>query len=454
MAKNLWKGKRGAQEDVHREEEETYPSAQADYVSVGETLRNRREERGEDLRYVAQILRIRYPYLKAIEDGHPDELPGPTYAVGFVRTYADHLDLPSEELVQRFKEEAANLQARADLHFPAPIPEGKIPSGAVLVIAVVLAAAVYGGWIYLSSQEQQVAEIVPQLPNRISEIIKGDSSAAAKSDAQDTSTGMSTGTPADQPQQGMTAAATPASPAPVEDKAAEDKAAIAAETPAAAPAGRDTATDSTAAAEPAKTPAPETAATPTESGGQSAVAAVQPEPRSEASIPAPPGGETGSAAAQASSTSSGTTPETDTTASAGVDSESTAEPTADADRAPPKTYGEENGNARIVIHAAADSWVEVRDSGTDELLLTRVLFKGDKYFVPDRTGLTLLTGNAGGLRIVVDGSDVPPIGPLGAVRRNVLLEPTPLLSGNAARRSDSGSIRTESQTSEGDFQAQ
>ncbi|MCG8546566.1 MAG: helix-turn-helix domain-containing protein, partial [Alphaproteobacteria bacterium] len=144
-----------------------------DLQTVGTTLRLHREARGEELRYVAQVLRIRYPYLKAIEDGLIDELPGPTYAVGFVRTYAEHLGLDTEKMVAQFKAEVEGLNARADLHFPAPLPEGKIPSGAILLVAVVLAAMVYGAWIYLSSKDEQVAEIVPQLPNRISEIIKG-----------------------------------------------------------------------------------------------------------------------------------------------------------------------------------------------------------------------------------------------------------------------------------------
>ncbi|MEM9682454.1 MAG: helix-turn-helix domain-containing protein, partial [Pseudomonadota bacterium] len=173
MAKNLWKSGRSARGDSRDGGGEPQEPVEAPYEMVGTTLRHKREERGEDLRYVAQILRIRYPYLKAIEDGKPDELPGPTYAVGFVRTYAEHLGLDTEKLVQQFKEEAAGLQAKADLHFPAPLPEGKIPSGAVLIVAVLLAAGVYGAWMYLSSRDQQVAEIVPELPNQISEIIQG-----------------------------------------------------------------------------------------------------------------------------------------------------------------------------------------------------------------------------------------------------------------------------------------
>src|SRR3546814_19265771 len=78
----------------------------------------------------------------------------------------------------------------------------------------------------------------------------------------------------------------------------------------------------------------------------------------------------------------------------------------------------ENENARIVIRAEADSWIEVRAPG-GEILLTRVLRAGDVYRVPDRAGLTLITGNAGGLAIAVAGKPVPRPGQVGAVRPNV-----------------------------------
>jgi len=91
-------------------------------------------------------------------------------------------------------------------------------------------------------------------------------------------------------------------------------------------------------------------------------------------------------------------------------------------------FGQKFGDVRTVIHVIADSWIEVHDAA-GILLISRVLHPGDIYRVPEQDGLTLKTGNAGGLQFLVDGSLAPSIGPLGSVRRNVLLDPYNLLGG-------------------------
>ena len=96
----------------------------------------------------------------------------------------------------------------------------------------------------------------------------------------------------------------------------------------------------------------------------------------------------------------------------------------------PKVYGRSNLDARVVITAIDDSWVQVQ--GPDnELLLTRILHAGDTYRVPDRPGLVMVTGNAGGLEIQVDDAPAPALGPLGVVIRNIALDPDRLLAGTA-----------------------
>ena len=90
-------------------------------------------------------------------------------------------------------------------------------------------------------------------------------------------------------------------------------------------------------------------------------------------------------------------------------------------------------STRIEIRAKADSWVQVRTAeGT--LLMTRILGQGTSYAVPPQEGLRLTTGNAGGLEILVDGVPVPPLGPFGAVRHDVALDPERLKAGTALAR--------------------
>ena len=86
-----------------------------------------------------------------------------------------------------------------------------------------------------------------------------------------------------------------------------------------------------------------------------------------------------------------------------------------------------------MLRAKEESWIQVRDETTDRVLLARLLRPGDVYRVPDRSGLNLWTGNAGGLEILVDGEMVPSIGDKGVVRRRVALEVEPLRSGAAVR---------------------
>jgi cytoskeleton protein RodZ len=85
----------------------------------------------------------------------------------------------------------------------------------------------------------------------------------------------------------------------------------------------------------------------------------------------------------------------------------------------------------IVVRAKMSSWIQIRDDAGNQPLMTRLMRAGDTYRAPDRPGLRLLTGNAGALEILVGGEEAPAIGPVGAVRRDVVLDPQRLLNGTA-----------------------
>jgi cytoskeleton protein RodZ len=145
-------------------EPESRPSR---WHTIGQLLRETREGQGSDLNRVATALRIRAPYLEAIEEGRYDSLPGAVYALGFVRTYAIHLGLDGEEAVRRFKLEAAGFDGQRDLTFPVPLGERSIPGATLVMAAVILVICGYGLFYYLTSSARPRPEHVPAVPSEL-----------------------------------------------------------------------------------------------------------------------------------------------------------------------------------------------------------------------------------------------------------------------------------------------
>lgn len=417
--------------------------------SVADTLIRARQQYGQDLRSIAQVLCIRYSYLDAIERANYENLPGPTYAVGFVRTYAEFLGLDGDAVVERFKNEVQGLDGQTKLHFPTPAPEGKMPGGAVFLVAALIFAGAYGVWFYLSNKGETIADLVSPVPERLQELVVEEPAEPA--------TGTSSATAASVPEP-----AVPEQAAVADAPAAEAPAAEPVPAPAAVePAAEATASESETLAAPAPTaPAP---ADPEPSVAESAAENTASTQTEVATLPSAPAEEATTASTPAQSELVITTPETQpapvitlqqpeapTVANAdgsadqqgaaglaGNDGQSAYTiPAAPANNQAssflvnqePQVYGGDNADARIVLRANQDAWVQVRDrEGT--LLLTRVLRVGDSYRVPNQDDLTMLTGNAGGLEILVDGTALAPLGPVGAVRRNIPLDPEQLLNG-------------------------
>ena len=159
--------KRGLQFLPQRGVTEVSPLGASIELGVGDILRLNRERRGLELQSVANQLRIRLAYLEAIEDGRYKDLPGSTYAVGFVRSYADYLELDGADIVRRFREEVARIHGRTRLIFPAITAEGTIPPAAILLLSIIGIGIGYGTWYYLSSTDQSDIATVQEVPDRL-----------------------------------------------------------------------------------------------------------------------------------------------------------------------------------------------------------------------------------------------------------------------------------------------
>jgi cytoskeleton protein RodZ len=280
---------------------------------AGAMLRQQREALGLDLTDVAATLRIKPAYLEALEAGRPDELPGAVYAIGFIRAYADHLGLSTGQMLRLFKQQSTLFAAKPALAFPIALGARSMPSGGMLLVALILAVCGYGGWFYVSTGDGPRPERVAQIPLELLPYREPSRTPPAVS------------RPAEEAQAAPRSQAVPSGGS---------------ERPAAAGA---------------------------------AMAAV---PAATDPAPSPPG--------------------------------------------------------EVVIRATADSWIQIRDA-RQSVLLTRVLKAGESCRAPARPGLSMRTGNAGGLEITVDGVPAPPIGGRGMVRRDVALDGRALLAGSAVR---------------------
>ena len=76
------------------------------FVSVGAYLSAVREHLGLSLGIVSEQTHIKQQYLEAIEAMKIDALPSKPFAIGFVKGFAEALELDPQPVVERFKQEA------------------------------------------------------------------------------------------------------------------------------------------------------------------------------------------------------------------------------------------------------------------------------------------------------------------------------------------------------------
>ncbi len=182
---------------------------------VGSELRAARQRLGWALPDVAAMLRIRLPYLEAIEDGRVADLPSSTYAIGFLRTYATALGLDADEMARRFRAEAGEVR-KPELAFPVPVPERGVPAGAVVLLGAVLVALAYGGWYKLSGEHRAAADAVTPVPARLAPLAAN----VEPTPSPQVASVMPAGPPPIvNPTPPLTAAPSPATPPPAPDPA-------------------------------------------------------------------------------------------------------------------------------------------------------------------------------------------------------------------------------------------
>lgn len=334
--------------------------------SLGGILRAARAARGEDLKAASRVTKIRVEYLEALEAGAIDSLPGRTYALGFLRAYAEFLGLDVADCTARFKaENVAAAPADVPVGFEETEPQGglQVSQSVLILILVVVIALIWGG-IYLFRSANEAMD---------------------RRAKQQTSTSV---------------AATHKPPV-------LGPAAPGATTPGPTPATEPSTPNADAAT------APGTAQTKPQTSAQADNEDVTPD---EDTAPEAP-----TAAAQTQSKTSPTAAAPATTAPANAATDASFDAIA---AAAPHSYGVASAPGRLVLRATEKVFVRIATQGArQEVIYQGVLTKGDVFYVPATEGIVLVTRNGGALDVYLDKTLKGPVGPKGVALSGLPLNP-------------------------------
>lgn len=117
-------------------------------------------------------------------------------------------------------------------------------------------------------------------------------------------------------------------------------------------------------------------------------------------------------------------PTTTTTPETPAPSAATPAPATESAPAAGHSLGAVESSSRITIKALRDGvWLRVEDQASGEVLFTRTLKAQDKYNVPNRPNLVLVTRDGGALELTLDGTPIGRAGGPGSVVADMALNP-------------------------------
>jgi cytoskeleton protein RodZ len=130
---------------------------------IGNSLREARMRQGLEFPELEQATKIRGKYLRALEQEEFEQLPGPTYVKGFLRSYAEYLGLDGQLYVDEYnsrflvgEDEAPHRPRRSSA---ARRPEHRRIESNVVLLALagiaLVTALVFVAWKFGGSDDNQ-----------------------------------------------------------------------------------------------------------------------------------------------------------------------------------------------------------------------------------------------------------------------------------------------------------
>ena len=367
--------------------EEDKPRESGALREVGEALRKQRLVLCLSLSEVSKALRIKEEYLREIEDGRADGLPGKVYLKGFIRSYAEYLELDAKHLSNSLELGTLSNLVSESIPPQTPFSLSQSPSGLVLIIAGLIAVCIYATWSYLVVRPENISPVTSDIPKEIAEAVK-------TSDVENNDAVL------------VVEKNLPSLVRSLEHSEVHAQNQI--------KIGSDQAKIKLKTRLPVE---------PID---------VKNVEKSEGNLLSKPTLQRDSSTKESGSVAS-TKPEPILLSEKKVnllnqEKKSKIFAIEISEKIGPEnivTKTSENRNiskGRITIRGRVASWLEIkRKNGAP--LISRMFSPGETFVVPRERGILLSTGNAGGIEILLDGKLIAPLGLSGSVRRNVLLEP-------------------------------
>ena len=114
-------------------------------LEIGSSLHEARTRRGVDLAQIEADTHIRTRYLKALEDDRFELLPGEAYVRGFLRTYADYLELDADLFVDEYNARFAPPEEPLP-QLARPRGPNRLPARGTVAVLVTIALVAVLAW--------------------------------------------------------------------------------------------------------------------------------------------------------------------------------------------------------------------------------------------------------------------------------------------------------------------
>lgn len=160
----LDRGKTPDETKGHPDWKDPVPSI-TDAATLGDGLRQARDQSGKSLSILAAATRVHERYLRALEENNHSALPSRVFAIGYVRAYAGALGLDEQLAVERFKRETPDGSVPLQAPTGVDYAEVRRYSPRIIGVILVLVVAVVGWNVF-----QRVSMIRAPQPSDIAEI--------------------------------------------------------------------------------------------------------------------------------------------------------------------------------------------------------------------------------------------------------------------------------------------